>query len=200
MQDAWVDAQLRTSLSDSANAATRAGFAERVDSLLADQSTGLAPTLENFFAAAQDVASDPTALPARMVMLNEADDTGWAIRSRSMNRLDEQRRLANGQIETSVEEINQYAKSIADLNKQIVARSTAGSPPNDLLDRRDTILRKLAEKVDVSLSTQDDGAVNVFIGSGQALVVGANASELTFSNLSGDPVNWDVGLRTTIER
>jgi flagellar hook-associated protein 1 len=194
MQDEWVDAQLRTSLSDSANATTRADFAERVDGLLADQSTGLAPTLENFFAAAQDMASDPTALPARMVMLNETE--ALVGRFEAINsRLDEQRRLTNGQIETSVEEINQYAKSVADLNKQIIARSSGGSSPNDLLDRRDTILRKLSEKVDVSLSTQDDGAVNVFIGSGQGLVVGSNASELTFSNLSGDPLNWDVGLK-----
>ncbi|NCA73225.1 MAG: flagellar hook-associated protein FlgK, partial [Sphingobacteriia bacterium] len=128
------------------------------------------------------------------VLLNEAETlTG---RFAAINgQLDEQRRRANGQIETSIEEINQYAESVADLNKQIIARSTAGSPPNDLLDRRDTILRKLSEKVDVSLSTQDDGAVNVFIGSGQGLVVGSNASELTFSNLSGDPVNWDIGLR-----
>jgi flagellar hook-associated protein 1 len=196
LQDDLVDTQLRTSLSSSTNATTRADFAERVDSLLADQSTGLAPALESFFAAAQDVSSDPTALPARMVMLNETETL--VGRFQSVNgRLEEQRRLTNGQIETSVEEINQYAKSVADLNQQIVARSTAGSPPNDLLDRRDTILRKLAEKVEVSLNTQDDGAINVFIGTGQALVVGGGASELTFSNLSGDPFNLDIGLKTT---
>jgi flagellar hook-associated protein 1 len=194
LQDQWVDAQLRTSLSDNAHATTRADFAERVDSLLADQSTGLAPTLENFFAAAQDVASDPTAMPARMVMLNETESL--VGRFQSINaRLDEQRRLANGQIETSIEEINQYAKSVADLNKQIISRSASSSPPNDLLDRRDTLLRNLSEKVDVSISTQDDGAINVFIGSGQGLVIGTNSSELTFSNLSGDPFNWDIGLR-----
>lgn len=196
LQDDWIDAQLRTSLSSSANATTRAGFAERIDNLLADQSTGLAPTLENFFAAVHNVTSDPTALPARMVMLNEAETLEGRFESIN-ERLAEQRSLVNGQIGTSVEEINQYAKSVADLNKQIVARSTAGSPPNDLLDQRDTILRKLSEKVDVSLSAQDDGSVSVFIGNGQALVLGGSSSELTFSNLSGDPVNWDIGLRTT---
>lgn len=196
LQDEWLDAQLRTSLTNNANAATRADFAERVDNLLADQSTGLAPTLENFFASVHDVASDPTALPARMVMLNEAATLEGRFESIN-ERLADQRRLVNGQIGTSIEEVNQYAKSVADLNKQIAARSTAGSPPNDLLDRRDTALRELAKKVDVSISPQDDGSVSVFIGNGQALVLGANASELTFSNLSGDPVNWDVGLKTT---
>ncbi|MCK7579163.1 MAG: flagellar basal body protein, partial [Chromatiales bacterium] len=92
LQDEWLDAQLRTSLSNSANAVTRAGFAERIDNLLADQSTGLAPALENFFASVHDVASDPTALPARMVMLNEA--TTLEGRFESINeRLAEQRRL-----------------------------------------------------------------------------------------------------------
>jgi flagellar hook-associated protein 1 len=153
LQDDLIDAQLRTSLTSSANATTRAGFAERLDNLLADQSTGLAPTLENFFASTQDVASDPTALPARMVMLNEAETL--VGRFESINeRLAEQRSLVNGQIGTSVEEINQYAKSVADLNKQIVARSTAGSPPNDLLDRRDTASETSWPKRSISRSVR----------------------------------------------
>ncbi|MGQ9831590.1 MAG: flagellar hook-associated protein FlgK [Thermochromatium sp.] len=196
LQNDWIDAQLRTSLTNSANASIRADYAERVDNLLADQSTGLAPALENFFASVHDVASDPTALPARMAMLDEANTLEGRFEAIN-ERLAEQRRVVNGQIQTAVEEVNQYAKSIAELNRQIVARSTAGSPPNDLLDQRDTLLRNLAEKVDVTLSPQDDGSVSVFIGNGQFLVLGANTSELTFTNLSGDPVNWDIGLRTT---
>lgn len=195
LKDDWVDAQLRTSLSASAEATTRAGFAERVDSLLADQSTGLAPTLESFFASVQDVADDPTALPARMVMLNEAETLVGRFESVD-GRLNEQRTLLNGQLETALEEVNQYAKSVAELNQQIMNRSTSGSPANDLLDRRDTLLRNLAEKVDVSLSPQKDGSISVFIGSGQSLVSGGNASALTFTNLSGDPANPDIGLKT----
>lgn len=195
LSDDWVNAQLRTNLTNSANGAVRAGFAERVDSLLANDSTGLAPVLESYFKAVQDVANDPTSLPARTVMLKEAETLTDRF-ARVNGQLDEQRTLVNGQISTAVEEINQYAQSLADLNNQIVARSTAGSPPNDLLDRRDTLLNELAEKIELTVTEQDDGALNVFIGNGQALVVGAGASQLVTANLSGDKVNLDIGLKS----
>ncbi len=195
LQDAWIDAQLRTSTSDSAQATARADFAERIDNLLADRSTGLAPTLENLFAAVQDVAADPSTLPARMALLN--DSQTLLERLDSINkRLDEQRQIVNGQLKDAVEAVNHYAKGVATLNKEILARSTAGSPPNDLLDQRDLLIRKIAEQVEVTITTQDDGAINVFIGTGQSLVVGGNANELVLANLSADLYNPDIGLKT----
>ncbi|QIK37973.1 flagellar hook-associated protein FlgK [Caldichromatium japonicum] len=195
LHDAWIDTQLRTSMSDSAQATARADFAERVDNLLADRSTGLAPTLENLFAAVQDVANDPSTLPARMVMLNESHTLVGRL-DRINKRLDEQRQIVNSQLKDAVDAVNQYAKGVATLNKEILARSTAGSPPNDLLDQRDLLIRKIAEQIDVTTTTQDDGAINLFIGTGQALVVGGNNNELVLANLSADPYNPDIGLKT----
>lgn len=195
LYDAWIDTQLRTSMSDSAQATARADFAERVDSLLADRSTGLAPTLENLFAAVQDVANDPSTLPPRMVMLNELETLVGRL-DRLNQRLDEQRQIVNGQLKDAIDAVNQYAKGVATLNKEILARSTAGSPPNDLLDQRDLLIRKIAEQIEVTTTTQDDGSINLFIGTGQPLVIGGNANELVFANLSGDPYNPDIGLKT----
>ncbi|MBN2887330.1 MAG: flagellar hook-associated protein FlgK, partial [Chromatiaceae bacterium] len=174
LQDDLVDTQLRSSLSDSANGSVRAEYAERIDRLLADASTGLAPTLENYFAAVQDVANDPTDTAARTVMLGEAEALEERFDTLAI-QLDEQRTLLNGQLETSVKEINQISRSIADLNSEVAAGFASGSPPNDLLDKRDQLLRDLSEKVDVNISTQDDGAINVFIGNGQPLVMRGTA-------------------------
>ncbi|MBK1716745.1 flagellar hook-associated protein FlgK [Thiocystis violacea] len=196
LQNDLVDSQLRTSLTNAANGDVRAAFAERVDRLLANESTGLAPVLENYFKSVQDVANDPTSLSARTVMLNEADTLTDRF-AQINSQLEEQRTLVNGRIETTVEEINQYAESLADLNRQIVSGFVGGSPPNDLLDRRDNILNKLAEKIEVNTTTQDDGAVNVFIGNGQSLVMAGGANQLVADHLSGDPVNLDIGLKST---
>ena len=194
LQSDLVDVQLRTHLTSNANGQVRAAFAERLDRLLADETTGVMPTLESFFASTQDVASDPTSLPERMVMLNEAETLVGRFAAVN-NQIEEQRNLVNGQIKSSISEINQYAQSIADINGRIVARSTSGSPPNDLLDQRDVLLSKLAEKVDLSLTRQEDGALNVFIGNGQALVMGGSANQLVTDNFSGDPINPDIGIR-----
>ncbi|WP_295399267.1 flagellar hook-associated protein FlgK [uncultured Thiocystis sp.] len=196
MQDDLVSAQLRGSLTNNANSEVRAAFAERVDRLLADESTGLTPSLQNYFAAVQDVADDPTAIPGRTVFLKEAETL--AARFGAVNgQLEEQRSLVNGQIKATVEEINQYAQSLADLNRKIVSGSTSGSPANDLLDQRDNLLNKLAEKIDLSTSKQDDGAINVFIGNGQALVMGGGTRQLTTGYLSGDPSNLDIGFTSS---
>ncbi|MBK5962741.1 flagellar hook-associated protein FlgK [Thiocystis minor] len=196
LQDELVGAHLRSSLTDNANSEVRAAFAERVDRLLADESTGLAPTLENYFAAVQDVADDPTAIPGRTVFLKEAETL--AARFGAVNgQLEEQRSLVNGQIKTTVEEINQYAQSLADLNRKIVSGSTSGSPANDLLDQRDNLLNKLSEKIDLSTSKQDDGAINVFIGNGQALVMGGGVRQLVAAPLSGDKTNLDIGFASS---
>lgn len=196
LQDDFVTAQLRSSLMSSANGETRAVFAERADRLLADETTGVAPILESFFSAAQEVADDPTALPGRTVFLSEAETLAERF-SLVNGQLDEQRGMVNGQLATAVDDINQYAQALANLNRQIVSRSTAGSPPNDLLDHRDTLLNRLSAKIDLNLATQDDGSVNVFIGNGQPLVMSGGASELVLENLSGDPHNLDIGLKTS---
>src|SRR5262249_47033837 len=68
-----------------------------------------------------------------------------------------------------------------------------GQPPNDLLDQRDRLLSRLSELVNVSVVDGDDGAVNVFIGSGQTLVLGTVASSLTAAPSATD-ASW-LGVR-----
>ncbi|EXJ16912.1 Flagellar hook-associated protein FlgK [Imhoffiella purpurea] len=197
LQSDLIDTALRSSLTDHSYAAALASQAEQLDTLFADESTGLEPVLERFLNSAQDVASDPTSMSSRTVMLEES--VSLAERFNSIARqLEEQRTLINGQIETSVAEINDYATALAKLNGQIVSGGSVGEMPNDLLDQRDNLLRKLAEKVDVSVTSQDNGALNVFIGTGQALVVNSTANELVVDNLSGDPVNPDIGVRSSV--
>lgn len=53
-------------------------------------------------------------------------------------------------INQSVSRVNELAKSIASLNKQINATTIDGvSNPNDLLDQRDQLVREMATYVDV---------------------------------------------------
>jgi len=195
LQRDWVDTELRSSRTDNAYAQVMAAYAEELDSLFADESTGLEPVLESYLNSAHDVASDPTSMSSRTVMLGDAVSLVERFNSIA-NQLEEQRALINDQIETSVDEINDYATALAKLNGNIVSASATGEAPNDLLDQRSNLLNKLADKIDVSLTTQENGEVNVFIGSGQALVMGSNARELVVEHLSGDLVNPDIGIKS----
>lgn len=193
--DQFVENQLRTATSSSEQSSVFHDYAKRIDSLLANPDSGLAVGLQRFFAAAQDVATDPTSVPARQVMIAEAESLSGRFGSLH-EQLDGQRALVNGQIETTVNEINGLAQALAEVNGGIVAATGrgGGAAPNDLLDQRDRLVRELAGHVNVTTVAQDDGALNVFVGNGQNLVIGSTASELVARPLGEDPLQVDIGM------
>jgi flagellar hook-associated protein 1 FlgK len=93
-----------------------------------------------------------------------------------------------------VEEINALSEGLALLNGKIdSARSQAGGqPPNDLLDKRDSMILKISEYVGVSVSEQSNGSLNVLIGTGQPLVVGTNFSTLNLAPGQYDSLAYDI--------
>jgi flagellar hook-associated protein 1 len=194
--DQFVEMRLGLNLSAEAYERTYAEFAAQLDNLLADPDAGLAPALSRFFAAIEDVATDPTSTAARQQLLTEAE----ALTDRFAQlegRIDDQRSIANGRIQSTVDEINQLAGSIARLNQEIVeARGrNGGRDPNDLLDERDRLVRSLAERISVNTVEQSDGSVNVYIGRGQSLVVGSEQTPLFAQALGSDPDRLDIGFR-----
>lgn len=154
-------------------------YAVRMDALLGDQSTAISPTLQSFFDALQALATDPSSIAARQVVLSE---------SRAMvNRFNtvydqvyQQNETLNVELKSITSQISQLAAELADLNVAIRSYSinSIGQLPNDLLDRRDETVRQIAELVGVQVQEQDDRTFNLFIGNGQPLVIGERSFQL----------------------
>lgn len=154
-------------------------FSSRVDNILADSENSLSTSIQKFFSAIGDVAANPSTLPERQVLIGEASNL--VVRQQSFNNLlQDLNDEVNSGLRLTVTEINGLADSISLLNKQIVSAASSGrsSPPNDLLDQRDRLINQLSKQVSVSTSEQNDGALNVFIGKGQAIVVGSQSTHL----------------------
>jgi flagellar hook-associated protein 1 FlgK len=93
-------------------------------------------------------------------------------------------------------EINTLGARLAEINADIVtAGASGGTPPPDLLDRRDQLLADLAALVQVDAVEQRDGTMAVFIGSGQPLVLGTNATSLAVVPGSLDPAEPQIVMR-----
>ena len=175
---------------------TMATNAEQIDSLLADSGTGIQPGLERMFSALQSVVDDPSSLPARAVLISESE--GLADRFSSISdRLYAQNEIINGQVEVMAGQISTIGAAIAELNEQIQFATAAaqGVQPNDLLDQRDKLVKDLSELVKVDVVEQDDSVWNVFIGNGQALVIGNDHNEVTVAAGASDPSRVDIYLR-----
>lgn len=169
---------------------------KQIDNLLADPSAGLTPALQDFFSGVQQVASNPSLVSARESMISSA--TTLVNRFHSLDtRLSEISDEVNGKIQDAVTSINSYATEIADLNQRIIiSESSYGQPANDLLDQRDSLINELNKLIKVTTNTNSNGSFNVFIGSGQQLVVGNQAMKLTANAASADPARIVVGLQT----
>lgn len=189
---------LRTSNSSYQEQNTLATLAGNLDNLLADDQSGLGPVLGSFFDAVQGVASDPTSTAARQVLLSEA---GTLVSSfQGLNTwMQNNRSDLSASMDTRTQEINRLAGGIASLNQEIIdARSSAGGqPPNDLLDARDQMVLDLSNLVSVTTTTQEDGALNVFIGSGQSLVLGVKTNAMGVQESVSDPGQVDITIGAT---
>ncbi len=158
----------------------------RIDNLLADAAAGVSPALQDFFKSVQNLAAQPNNAAARQSMLSSSE--ALAARFNGLDaQLSEIRTGINGEIESSVNAINAYARQIGQLNDAIEKATTAaqGRPPNDLMDQRDLLVHELAKEVRVTV-VQQGSTANVFIGNGQPLVVGAKPYSLATASSPTD--------------
>jgi flagellar hook-associated protein 1 FlgK len=196
--DQFINKQLSSSLSAFGDMDHYHQLAASVDNITADPATGIAPVMNRFFNAVHEVASDPSSIPSRQVLLSEAGALTQSFNTMN-NRFEEIRKLNNSDIGGMVDTINSLATSIADLNVQITAElgKTQGlNKPNDLLDKQDALLSKLSEIVNVSIVPQKDGSSSVFIGNGQALVLNGGAAAFTTLQSQFDPGRLEIGINT----
>ena len=139
---------------------------------------GISSSMNAFFTAWQKLAQRPGDTASREDLLSYADNLCDMLSntSASVKALQSQMDVS---INQSVSRVNELAKSIASLNKQINATTVDGvSNPNDLLDQRDQLVREMATYVDVKTMDSGGGNFTVALTTGQPLVQGVNTNDL----------------------
>lgn len=191
--DAFITNQLRAAQNQSSGLTTRYQQMSKIDDVLSDTTNSLSANLQDFFKSLQTLVSNAEDPAARQTVLGKADGLVNQFKTNDQYLRDQDTQV-NTAISTSVDQINNYAKQIANLNDQI-SRLTgvgAGASPNELLDQRDQLVSELNKIVGVDVTVQDSGTYNISIANGYTLVQGSNASQLAAVKSSADPA------RTTI--
>jgi flagellar hook-associated protein 1 len=191
--DQYLTSQFNQAQSTNQSLSTYYTQVSQIDNLLANQTAGLAPQMQQLFTHVQAVVNAPADPAARQQLISSSQ--ALANQFRSMDRyLSGLNANVNDQVAGSVDQINTYAEQIASVNKQVAMFSNAagGQAPNDLLDQRDQLVNDLGKIVGTKLVVQDGGQYNVFIGNGQTLVLGDKATRLAAISSASDP------SRTTI--
>ena len=187
----FLSTQLRSSTALNSDVEAYKSQIEQLDSLLAGATTGITPALQKFFSSLQTAAEDPANIPARQLVLSEAE--GLAKRFNTVyDRLSEQNEFINKQMTAVTDQINRLAGSVGQLNDAIAVAAANGKDPNDLLDAREEAVRQLSTFIGVTAVPQDGNGLNLFVGSGQPLVVGSAVSRLEAVNGRADPTRMEI--------
>lgn len=178
MFDQFVEVELRTSTSTISSLQAQQNALGTIDNMLTDSSTGIMASVQQFFTAMQTAAANPTSIATRQVVLSEAQ--ALVDRFQTTNsQIEELRQNLRSSVDVSVNQVNTLTENLAKINRQITILSDGSAKvPNDLLDQRDKLVVDLGKLINVNVVQSGDGNYNVFLDSGQALVVGPSSSKL----------------------
>lgn len=222
--DQYLDKQVQSATTASNYFTTQYGYLSQLDNVIGNSTNGLAPRMQDFFAALQGLTSNPASLPSRQAVIDKSSSLVNTFKSVG-DSLETIRQGINTEVKSSVTTINGLANQIATLNDQIAKMWSANGQhlPNDLIDQRDQAVTELNKYITASTVPLSDGTVNVFIGSGQSLVLGnqpmalvaqastANAAELVVAYqaggaelpsqlLTGGSLGGALASRTTLDQ
>lgn len=168
--DQAVETRLRLSLGSRADAEVQHRALTQIESLYNELSgQDLSTQLNNLFGAFGDLQATPQDNTARNLIIQAADEVIRTMGRQRTGLLDQVEQL-NQSAEAGAARAGDIADEIAELNALIVqeeARSQSVAGP--LRDRRDALLRELAEQMTIEVREQDNGSINVFVG-GEPLV------------------------------
>ena len=194
--DTFVNNNVLTSTSSHSEFEAYYTLAARLDNVLGDPDTGMDASMQRYFDAMQDVADTPSSTAARQVMFDEASQLVGQFKELG-TWMESMQGQVNSDLRASVDDINTLTSSIAKINEAIVLEKgrAGGQPPNDLLDQRDALVTDLSKLVSLRTVEQDNGAMNVMVGTGQVLVADNNSTSLkVFVEPGSDPTRLGIGI------
>ncbi|WP_456324676.1 flagellar hook-associated protein FlgK [Desulfonauticus submarinus] len=143
---------------------------------------GINKALAKFFSDWQELSQRPEDTSTRTALLGDTQNLLNAIHltSDDLNKLQQQ---MDDFIEQDVDRVNEILKEIASINGKITVHEEPGkNNANELRDKRDALVRELAEKLDINYIDNGLGRVIITTKGGHTLVDGTNYFKIKFES------------------
>lgn len=195
LDDAALDARVRTTTALSGYSSTRASALATLESSLNEPGTnGISAQLQKFWSAWSDVSNQAGEQAPAGVLLGQAGSLVTQL-SQGYTAVDNQWSALRTNVDGMVTDLNQAASQVAELNGRIRSTLAAGGSANELMDRRDVLTTQIANLAGGVVRPLADGTVDVLIG-GNAIVSGTtfNAVQAAGARVLGDATADPVRL------
>ena len=130
---------------------------------------GLSSMLEDFFTAWQGLSNNAEGIPERRVVIEKGQVLAETIAAKYQSLVDLEQNIRL-KLEDVVTRINEIAKQIAEINRQITAAESGLHQANDLRDQRDKLIAELSDLAQIRYFENSQGAYAVVLGRGYNLV------------------------------
>lgn len=180
-RDTLLDASFRQNSASAANADTQNTALSQIQSIFGEPSTiGLSSSLDAFWSAWSDLASDPTNNSAKSVIVETGKNVATTLNrfSSQLSQLDQDNRDG---MNTAVGQVNTLSKQIAQFNQQIVSAESGGQPANDLRDTRDRLVDQMSSLVGGQVVEHPNGSIAIYSG-GRMIVDDTTVKQLQMND------------------
>jgi flagellar hook-associated protein 1 FlgK len=177
IRDAFLEGRGHTEHANSARLLVEADTLEQVETAFREPgNTGIQSLLSEMWDGWEDLHNHPESEAARTQVIERMKTLVGGIQF-SNSSLEAQWDQTRDNLGVLVDDVNAAAQTVAELNKAIRVAQQAGLPANDLSDKRDVLVMKLADQVGATVRPGSYGTVDVVVG-GMSLVSGSSASRL----------------------
>lgn len=162
VRDQLLDGRIITSTGDMSYWETRDRYVlqlEQVHNEVGD--TSVRNLMDRFWDSWQELSIYPDQRAAREAVLQRGESLVDGIRLRYGN-LDRISSMVEQEIKGNVTQANTLIRDIAAVNREITNVKAAGDSPNDLMDRRDLLVERLARIMDITVDDRDPDEFSVY--------------------------------------
>ena len=145
--------------------------------------TGIRNMYDSFWAAIEELKTDPSNEAAKAQIVSRADELINTMKDFDY-RLKELQSDINSDIKLKTTQINSYLVRISDLNRKLLTAGALGTSPNDLLDERDILLDELSKLSNIKVNSLANNQISISIGN-QMILNGSNYQEIKIAVIPG---------------
>jgi flagellar hook-associated protein 1 FlgK len=179
--DNFVSSQVRSDTSTFSYYDTYHSMISTSDNLLAEDSISLNTYLNNSFDALQTVNNDPTSSSLRQLAHSSLSNLVQQYHTLS-DVVSDQEGLVDGQLASSLGDLNTITTKISNLNQQILRQEgISTSPANELRDQQELLAKDLSKYLDIKTQFNNKGLMTIQLANGQPLVMDQFPTEIKVS-------------------
>ncbi len=178
-----LQSQLWTETSGGSYADTTSQFYQQLQDVYGTPGT---PTsfdgiYDSFTSSLQALATNPSSTSDQAAVVSAAQGVAQNLNSMTSS-IQQLRSQAEEGIADDVQTANGMLQQIAQINQQLMGTTVSDSSTAALEDQRDQDVSQLTQLMNVNVVQNSNNQISLFTGTGQQMVSGSQASQLSFNN------------------